>query len=149
MDIASILVLDDVLCKSTFNSKKRTLENIAVHINERYSLLNADEVFSAMIARERLGSTGIGHGIAIPHCRVSNCSQVLGVLVTLANPIDFDAIDGELVDIVFALVVSENQEVDHLKTLSLLAERFLSKSLVEKMRACSDRQSLYDVVIRS
>ncbi len=148
MDIASILVLDDVLCKSTFSSKKRTLESIALHIDERYSLLDADEVFNAFIARERLGSTGIGHGIAIPHCRVSNCDNVIGVLVTLDRGIDFDAIDGELVDIVFALVVSEHQESEHLKTLSLLAERFLDQTFVEKVRTCVNREPLYEFVIQ-
>ncbi|MGH1487453.1 MAG: PTS IIA-like nitrogen regulatory protein PtsN [Cellvibrionaceae bacterium] len=146
MDIASILSPECVLFKNQCNSKKRILETIASHLCDENPVLDPGHVFSALIARERLGSTGIGHGIAIPHCRIKGCSKIIGVLVTLDNGIDFDAIDNEPVDIIFVLVVPEDENQDHLQTLAALAERFSDKERLNKIRQASSSQELYQTI---
>ena len=88
-------------------SKKRLFETIARIISDDQPSLVYEEVFDQLIAREKLGSTGLGQGIAIPHCRVEHCPQPLGTLVTLEQPIDFDAPDDQPVDLLFALLVPE------------------------------------------
>lgn len=147
MDIASILSRDCVLHQHHCNSKKRILETIASHLCDLHPVLDPSNVFSALIARERLGSTGIGHGIAIPHCRIPGCTTTLGVLVTLDNPIEFDAIDNEPVDIIFVLVVPEGDNQDHLQTLSALAEKFSNTGTLAQMRAAKSAEELYNIVV--
>jgi PTS system nitrogen regulatory IIA component len=146
MNIKSLLSLDCVLYQHQCASKKRLLETIASHICDRNPDLDPGNVFSALIARERLGSTGLGKGIAIPHCRIADCKETIGVLVTLATPIDFNAIDNEPVDIIFVLVVPEDGDQDHLKTLATLAETFSNEASLQKIRQSKDAQELYNIV---
>ena len=151
MDIASILSIDCVLFKESCNSKKRILENIASHLCDQHPTLDPGNVFSALIARERLGSTGIGNGIAIPHCRISGCSKTIGVLVTLENPIDFNAIDNEPVDIIFVLIVpkdvaAKDENQDHLQTLASLAEVFSDPDRLHQIRQATNSQELYQII---
>ena len=149
MDIASILSIDCVLFKESCNSKKRILENIASHLCDQHPSLDPGNVFGALIARERLGSTGIGHGTAIPHCRISGCTQTIGVLVTLENPIDFDAIDSEPVDIIFVLIVPEENNQDHLQTLAALAEIFSNSDRLQQIRQAANAQELYQTITQN
>ncbi len=146
MEIESLLSSNCVLFKHQCNSKKRLLETIASHLCDQKPMLDPGNVFSALIARERLGSTGIGNGIAIPHCRIKGCAKTIGVLVTLDSPIDFDAIDNEPVDIIFVLVVPEDHDQEHLKTLATLAETFSDKSHLEKIRQTQSSEELYQVI---
>ncbi|MEO0442519.1 MAG: PTS IIA-like nitrogen regulatory protein PtsN [Pseudomonadota bacterium] len=143
MDISSILSLDCVLYKQQCNSKKRILETIASHLCDQHPALDPGNVFSALIAREKLGSTGIGHGIAIPHCRIKGCTNTIGVLVTLEKPIDFNSIDNEPVDIIFVLIVPEEQNQDHLQTLASLAEVFSDNVRLSRLRQANGAQELY------
>ena len=146
MNIKSLLSSDCVLFQHQCASKKRLLETIASHLCDHNTNLDPSNVFSALIARERLGSTGLGKGIAIPHCRIAACTQTVGVLVTLATPIDFSAIDNEPVDIIFVLVVPEDGHKDHLKTLATLAETLSDKECLQRIRASKDSQELYNIV---
>jgi PTS system nitrogen regulatory IIA component len=146
MNIASILSPDCVLFKRHGSSKKRILETIASHLCDQNPMLDPGNVFSALIARERLGSTGIGQGIAIPHCRIPGCSKTIGVLVTLDQAIDFDAIDNEPVDIIFVLVVPEDNDQSHLQTLASLAEVFSNKNKQEQFRQVSNAGELYKAI---
>ncbi len=145
MNIKSLLSPDCVLFQHQCASKKRLLETIASHLCDYNTNLDPSNVFSALIARERLGSTGIGKGIAIPHCRIEDCTQTMGVLVTLETPIDFNAIDEEPVDIIFVLVVPEGNHQDHLKTLAALAETFSSEECLKRIRASQSTQELYEI----
>ena len=95
MQIQSLLTQGRTLCDIEGVSKKRVLEILANTIAQDIPAIDADDLFRRLIARERLGSTGIGHGIAIPHCRVENYDGVIGALITLNQPIDFDSIDSE------------------------------------------------------
>lgn len=146
MNIKSLLSPDCVLFQHQCASKKRLLETIASHLCEHNTNLDPSNVFSALIARERLGSTGLGKGIAIPHCRIAACTQTAGVLVTLATPIDFNAIDSEPVDIIFVLVVPEDGHEDHLQTLATLAETLSDNECLQKIRESKDAQELYNIV---
>lgn len=145
MDIPSLLSSNNVLCQQESTSKKRILESIAEHISNANQDLKASDIFGALIAREKLGSTGIGHGIAIPHCRISNCKAITAMLVTLKQGIDFDAIDNEKVDIIFVLIVPEDADDDHLKTLASIAEVFSSDAVLQKVRQAQNIESLMNV----
>ncbi len=146
MDIASLLSPSFILCKHSSSSKKRVLEEIAEHLGEQLPKLQANTIFKALIAREKLGSTGIGNGIAIPHCRIPHCDKTIGMLVTLDNGIDFDAIDNENVDIVFVLLVPEGANENHLKTLANIAEAFSNNEILHKVRHANDTQMLLDAI---
>ncbi len=146
MNIKSLLSPDCVLFKHQCASKKRLLETIASHLCDHNTDLDPSNVFSALIARERLGSTGLGMGIAIPHCRIADCTQTIGVLVSLATPIDFNALDSEPVDIIFVLVVPEDGHKDHLQTLAAIAETSSDKDCLQRMCESKSAQELYDIV---
>ncbi|MEX0584265.1 MAG: PTS sugar transporter subunit IIA, partial [Natronospirillum sp.] len=106
--------------------------------------LEADQVFSSLIERERLGSTGFGNGIGIPHCRLKTCHEPVGILVRLAEPIDFDAMDQKKVDLLFALVVPQEANNEHLQLLSRIAERFSHDNQVATMRLAASPDALYN-----
>lgn len=146
MEIASILSRDCVLHNLECTSKKRLLENVASHLCDQNPILDPGDVFSALIAREKLGSTGLGNGIAIPHCRIPGCTKTIGVLVTLKSPIDFDAIDGKPVDIIFVLIVPDDQNKDHLQTLASLAQIFSDTKQLDRIRQSADADALYKLV---
>ncbi len=147
MEIQSILSPHRVFCGAPATSKKRVLEALANYIAEDIPTLNADELFSSLLARERLGSTGIGHGIAIPHCRIANCTGTIAALMTLQDPVDFDAIDSAPVDIVFALMVPEEANDGHLQILAGLAERMSQPEYRERLRNAKNNQELFDAAI--
>ncbi len=149
MEIKSILKPECVLHQYECNSKKRLLETIASHLCDQNPVLDPGNVFSALIARERLGSTGIGNGIAIPHCRIQGCQQTIGVLVTLKTPIDFNAIDNHPVDVIFVLIVPEDHDKDHLQTLAKLAELFSDTARLSTIREAENADELYRLITQS
>lgn len=100
-----------------------------------------------LIQRERLGSTGIGNGIAIPHCRIPNLTQVVGALVTLDNPIDFEAIDDNPVDVIFVLLVPEESFEEHLETLATLAGLFNQDAFCDALRNADSDEQLYNAAV--
>ena len=108
MQIESILSPELTFCNVQCESKKRLLETSAELIAEKVPSVDANQIYNALIAREQLGSTGLGNGIAIPHCRVPKCESTIGCLIKLEKGLDFDAIDGEPVDLLFYLLVPEN-----------------------------------------
>lgn len=128
------------------SSKKRLLELVSEALVQNDELLDSREVFESLCARERLGSTGLGNGVAIPHGRVLSSSVVQAVFVRLAKPLAFDAVDGKPVDLLFALAVPQNCTSDHLKLLSQIAERFSDTELLEKLRAAEDSGELIDLL---
>ena len=102
-------------------SKKRVLEFFSTFIAQNTPSLDSQEVFSRLIGRERLGSTGIGHGVAIPHARNPHCKAPIAGFLRLAEPVDFDAVDGDPVDLVFVLLVPEEADDAHLALLGQVA----------------------------
>ncbi|MFT6758196.1 MAG: PTS system nitrogen regulatory IIA component, partial [Chitinophagales bacterium] len=117
------------------SSKKRVIESAANFLAAQNKSLNADELFRNIIEREQLGSTAIGEGMAIPHCRMKNCSRALGALIKLDNPVDFEAIDQQPVDILFVLLVPEEEHDQHLKILAEIAGLFSKAEFRDEIRA--------------
>ncbi len=116
-------------------SKKRLLESLARLLAADQPALEPDLVFERLLERERLGSTGLGHGIALPHARVPEVSRSLGAFVSLARGVDYDAADDEPVDLAFALLVPEAATEEHLQLLAELAGRFNSPEVRRQLRA--------------
>lgn len=143
LTIDTILTRDLTLCRQPASSKKRVLEFIAEQIHRHDPTLDDTRTFNNLVSRERLGSTGIGQGIAIPHCRLEGLDHVVGVLVTLEEGVSFDAIDSQPVDLIFALVVPKEATSEHLELLSQLAEKFNDRSFCDRLRQCTDADSLY------
>ncbi len=135
-------------CNLDGGSKKRVLETASKLIAEQAQGLAAEEIFSGLIGRERLGSTGIGSGIAIPHCRLENATQATGMMVKLAEPIDFDAIDNQPVDLLFVLLVPSEATEDHLQTLAMLAELFSRAEVLAALRDTTSDQALFDTALQ-
>ena len=108
----------------------------------------AREIFDALIQRERLGSTTIGAGIAIPHGKLPKCSKIFGVFARLERPVDFEAVDDAPVDLVFLLVAPESAGADHLNALSRIARLLRDSKIVSTLRATRDASALYSILVR-
>lgn len=147
MKLDTILSPDRTLNGVAGSSKKRVLENIAHFISEDIASIDPNQLFDGLIARERLGSTGMGNGIAIPHCRNASCETIIGSLVKLEEPIDFDAIDNQPVDLLFVLLVPEEATDEHLAALAKLAEMFSDKDFCQQLRTSPDSQALYQLAV--
>jgi PTS system nitrogen regulatory IIA component len=145
MQIQSLISPSRTLCGVEGGSKKRALELLANTIAQDIPDIDADELFRRLIGRERLGSTGIGHGIAIPHCRIEHCKGTVGALITLTDPIDFDAIDSQPVDILFAML--EDAHSEHLQTLAALAGALNNAEYRQRLRAAKTNEALYDAAL--
>lgn len=128
-------------------SKKRLLETISQIIAPKLSGITRHDIFESLISRERLGSTGIGLGIAIPHGRLAKASHPVAVLLTLDEPIEFDSIDNQPVDIIFALLVPESEHENHLQTLASVARRMNDKDCTRALRQAESDKALYDLFI--
>ncbi len=125
------------------SGKKRLLEQLAVLLAAGGGGETERGVFDGLCGRERLGSTGLGHGVAIPHGRSARAGSAVGAFLRLAEPVDFGAPDGQLVDLVFALVVPEHFAQQHLMLLSQLAEMFGDAGFRDQLRAAPDAAALY------
>ncbi|MAT52801.1 MAG: PTS fructose transporter subunit IIA [Porticoccaceae bacterium] len=147
MKIADILTPEHAYCNVDGVSKKRVLENLSIFLNDDQDVsgTESDAIYQKLLERERLGSTGIGSGVAVPHCRVPGCTRITGVLLKLSDQVDFDAIDGEPVDLVFALMVPDEHNDAHLQALALIAELLQDESSRRRLRGATSNQSLYDL----
>jgi PTS system nitrogen regulatory IIA component len=146
MLVSDLLSPERVLPGIRASSKKRLLELISEALAKNDPSLNQREVFESLCARERLGSTGLGHGVAIPHGRVNSSDAPQAVFIRLSKPLAFDAVDGEPVDLLFALAVPEHCTSDHLKLLAQIAERFSDTELLAKLRAAADANELVQLL---
>ncbi len=147
MWIKSILSEDLVFVQQEGVSKKRVLDKVAEAFAQKFADIDAATLFKHLISRERLGSTGIGAGVAIPHCRFHTDGRTFCTCITLSEPIDFDAIDQQPVDVVFAMVVPEDSEKAHLERLAALAEALQNKDYVARVRAAKTREELFQAAI--
>jgi len=147
MQLEDILTPECCHCRLTGVSKKRILTMISELLAKECPSMESTEIFNALMAREQLGSTGLGNGIAIPHCRVSTCRDIVGMLVTLDEPIDFDSIDGKPVDILFVLIVPEKKTDEHVRTLAGLAEMFSDEDFCFTLRQTGNSEDLYNIAI--
>ena len=128
-------------------SKKRLLQTAAAKFSEQTPELQEQQISDGLLARERLGSTGIGSGVAIPHCRMEGCTRAMGALFQLTEGIGFDAPDGRPVKLVFVLLVPVEATDEHLQILGMLAEAFSDSDYRIALIEAVDQQQLYRVAI--
>ena len=148
MELTDILAPQRVACNIDASSKKNALEQISDIIAQNSAAdVPAQDIVDSLIAREKLGSTGIGSGVAIPHGRLKNSDKTIAAFLQLHEGIDYDAIDNQQVDLLFALLVPENSTDEHLKILAELAELFSNKAIRDKLRETSDNQQLCELLI--
>jgi PTS system nitrogen regulatory IIA component len=145
--LENILTPGRALVNVPGGSKKRVLEQIAQLIARDLPDLDAQQIFESLIAREKLGSTGFGNGIAIPHCRLPGCSQPLSAVLRLDAPVDFDAIDGAPVDLLFVLLVPEAATDEHLELLRQIASMLDRADVRERLRQADSNEALLQVVL--
>jgi len=148
MEISEILVPDRVVCNISINSKKAALETLAGMIAAADTEISQSEVFESLIARERLGSTGLGQGIALPHGRRKGGTHTLAAFMRLQTPIQYDAIDQKPVDLLFALLVPEASTEEHLNILSRLATMFSDQAIVNSIRTGESAEVVYTILTR-
>jgi len=146
MQISDILSLDCIQSNVDCQSKKDTLDTLAKTIANSDSGTSQTEVFDCLIARERLGSTGLGNGIAIPHGRLKQGKKTLAAFLQLETAVDYDAVDKLPVDLLFALIVPEESTEEHLQTLAKLAEMFSDPSIVNKLRRANTPEEIYSIL---
>src|SRR5947209_1102735 len=143
--VAKLLPASHVAVDLPVSSKKRLFEQAGL-LFENYHGLARGLVFDGLFARERLGSTGLGQGVAIPHGRLKGLKEALGAFFRLAQPVPFDAPDGQPVSLVFILLVPEQATEKHLQILSELAQMFSDKALREAMSQAADAAALHQLV---
>lgn len=144
--IASLLPLDNVVAHLDASSKKRVFEQVGI-LFENHQHLGRSAVFDALFAREKLGSTGLGQGIAIPHGRIKGLKAPLGAFVRLDVPVPFDAPDGQPVNLIFVLLVPEAANEQHLQLLSELAQLFSDRTMRERLATAADATTLHDLFV--
>ncbi len=146
MEITDILRPDCTLCAVQGSSKKKILELISLKASEFLPDIDQAVILSSLMGREKMGSTGIGGGIALPHGRLAELDKALAVLVTSESPIEFDAIDNAPVDIFFAILVPEAKASEHLGTLAAIAQKLNDKTTLANIRQATTSEQLYKVV---
>lgn len=146
MTLQDILSPDCTLCAISGTSKKRVLDKICTIASDKIVEHSPYELLDSLISREKLGSTGIGNGIAIPHGRLANATSVVAVFVTTETPIMFDAIDNKPVDIFIALFVPADACNEHLTTLQSIAKLFSDKQLTKQVRKCQSNEELFNLI---
>lgn len=145
MQLGTILKTNAVKSISSCTSKKRLFHDLGELAEVSYGL-DATTVIDALIEREGLGPTGVGQGIALPHARLGEADKVFGLFLRLEKPLNFDAVDRQPVDLVFALIAPENAGVDHLKALALVSRTLRDKAICGKLRANSDAGTLHTIL---
>ncbi len=134
MLLSDLLSPERISCDVHSSSKKRLLEFLSKELARNSDDLSQREIFESLCARERLGSTGLGNGVAIPHGRVKDSQEIEAVFICLKKPVPFDSVDGKPVDLLFAMTVPESCNEDHLKLLAQVAELFSDPDLLTQLR---------------
>ena len=147
MQLEDLLSPERCHCRIEGVSKKRILTRVSEIVSENIESLEVGEVFDALMAREQLGTTGLGNGIAIPHCRLAPCKNIIGALITLKEPVNFDSLDNRPVDILFVLLVPREENDEHVRTLAELATLFNDEDFCYTIRHTNDREDLYNIAI--
>jgi len=147
MDLSDLISRDAVLAGLKAKSKKQVIQELSSKAAELTGLTER-EIFDTLLQRERLGSTGVGHGMAIPHGKLNRLDKLVGLFARLDKPIDFDALDDEPVDLVFLLLAPENAGADHLKALARIARQLRDTSVISQLRETSDAEELYTILIQ-
>lgn len=148
MQLSEFINVNRIRSDINVSSKKRALEELSNLITQDQTQLGTSAIFDSLISRERLGSTGVGYGLAIPHGRIKNCSKITGAFIRLNQGIDFDAIDNQPVDMLFALAVPEESTDEHLQVLALIASMFNDENFREKLRHSENSEAIYQLLTK-
>jgi PTS system nitrogen regulatory IIA component len=135
-----------IRCQVEAASKKRVLEQVGGLLADAIADLTQDDAFDRLLERERLGSTGLGHGVALPHARSRLASKPYGAFLQLRHPVDYDAIDQKPVDLVFALLVPEAATQEHLQLLATLAGLFGDEEFCRRIRDAGSAEEAFDLI---
>ncbi len=149
MNIADLLSIQRVVCGAQVASKKRAIELLSQLLASSNESLIQVEVFESLLCRERLGSTGLGHGVAIPHGRMAGLTEAVAAFVQLGEGVDYDSIDQQPVDLLYALLVPQEATDAHLQILASLAEIFKDPDLRERLRQAETAEELHALLTRS
>jgi len=145
VQITDLLGPDGVICDPRAGSKKQILQLLARHAAEQTGL-HERSVFETLLERERLGTTGVGDGVAIPHGRIEEVSTIRGLFLRLKEPVDFDAVDGQPVDLLFLLLAPAQAGADHLKALSKISRLLRNREICEKLRGARTSDAIYALI---
>lgn len=148
MDMSNILRPEAVRVLSGVSSKKRLFHELGGLVDSAYRIDSSDAI-DALLERESLGPTGVGHGVALPHARLSCVDRVLGIMLLLDKPVNFEAVDRQPVDLVFALFAPEDAGVEHLKALALISRTLKEPSICAKLRANRNPATLHTIMTES
>ncbi len=146
MEIADLLSPDAIVPALSVSSKKQTLTELARRAAEHLGL-DQREVFETLLERERLGTTGVGNGIAIPHGKLNSVSRPIGLFARLDKPVDFDSVDDMPVDLIFLLLAPETAGADHLKALARVSRVLRDQSICKKLRGSNEKDAIYALLI--
>lgn len=149
MLLEQIIKPDSVLCNAQARSKKHCLEILSELLVRPVPEISSEDIFERLVERERLGCTSLDQGVAFPHCRVKGLDTTIAALIRLSEPVDFDSPDGELVDLVFGLMVPEKINESHQANIRSIADLLGDQSLRQKMRDAATSNELYDSLIDS
>ena len=147
MKIESILAPNHAYCGIGAASKKRAIDEIAIKLADSIDGVEAEDLFSKLINREKIGTTAIGHGIAIPDCRLDGIDRIIGGVFTLEQTIDFQAFDDQPVNVLFVLLVPTEEVDEHLQVLAMLASRFESADYRKSLINAKQNSELYQLAI--
>lgn len=147
MYLKSNLTLDCTQCAVLFHSKKRILQYISELAHKKYPDVPAQDILDSLLSREKLGSTGIGNGIALPHGRLKGVNKSVVIFLVTNKTLDYDAIDNKPVDIFCALLLPEEKSQEHLATLSEIAQMLSNRPLVKKIRNSISNEALYSLIM--
>jgi PTS system nitrogen regulatory IIA component len=145
MELYDLLHPEAVKVVAAASSKKRVLHDMAQLAGNCYDL-RAEVLLEALLEREKLGPTGVGNGVALPHARSMDVGRVCGAFILLESPVDFGSVDKLPVDVIFGLFAPENAGVDHLKALAIVSRTLRDSSICAKLRANPDQQTLFTIL---
>ena len=148
MELSDILRPEAVKVMGTVTSKKRLFQELGDVVATSHGIDGAT-AFSALQERENLGPTGVGHGVALPHARIEGITEVIGAFIRVETPFDFDAVDKQPVDLIFALFAPEGSGVEHLKALALVSRTMRDSAICAKLRANGDATTLHALLTES
>ena len=149
MEITDFLTPDRVILEVRSRDKPQLIGEIARNLARQVPALRPETVETALLAREQLGSTGLGGGFALPHARIEGLQSFIGLFVRLAKPIEFDAIDGKPVQLVFALLIPSDGTTPHVAALAAISRRFRDPELVTNLRGSKTHLEAYGFLTRT
>ena len=147
MTLEQLIRPDSVLCNAQARSKKHCIEILSELLARKTPEIGSEQVFENLVKRERLGCTGLDKGVAFPHCRVDGLDTSIGAMLLLSEPVDFDAPDGEPVDLVFGLMVPDEVDASHGESIRLVTSILADEGLRSRLRSAKSSSDLYEALI--